>query len=195
MSRFTSLAVRLPAALLLTLLPFSAARGAPISYFEAISGDLVQPANNGDPLTTFTLDTGLNTVNGVFGDAANFLADFDSFGFIVPAGLEVLQAKVTLTDATGNIGDSHWLLRAGSTHLNTGTLVESITSNSPGFANVAAVPLLAGDYNISHSDYLSAPPPATANYTFIFDVHPVVPEPASPGALALGALAFGRRRR
>ena len=60
MSRFSSLAAALPAALLLTLLPLSAARGAPISYFEAISGDLV----HADPLTTFTLDTGLNTVNG-----------------------------------------------------------------------------------------------------------------------------------
>ncbi len=163
------------------------AYAAPISYFEQVSGDL--PGNGS--ADTFTLDIGLNTVNGTMSSSPT--SDFDTFRFIVPEGLEVLSGKLLLTDATGDITSSGWSLTTGPTFNN--VFVESVVAVSPGFTSFANGTLPAGNYTLFHGSIGSA---GTANYTFIFDVHQplaVVPEPASVALLAVAGVAMLGRRR
>ena len=78
----------------------SAARlcyGTPITYNEAVSGDL------GDNFAArmFTLDAGSNTVSGTTSFGANGIGfDFDNFAFVVPAGMHVTDITYAFTTVT-----------------------------------------------------------------------------------------------
>src|SRR6266540_3135171 len=79
--------VSLPATFVVMMLVTGFVRSAaatPLSYSEAVSGDLIEVLT---APTVFTLDVGVNTVSGTFG--FNPEADFDSFAFSVPVGMVV----------------------------------------------------------------------------------------------------------
>ncbi len=173
------------AALALTFFAFSAS-AAPIAYSEAVSGDLPETG----VLPTFTLDFGINTVSGTYGQDANENLDFDSFAIIVPSGLSVLFGDLTLTDNTGDMLTATWQLNSGSNLAFGGTNLGSVTANSPG---TTLIPMLVADtYNFTQVAFTNtAEASETGNYTFTF----VVPEPASLALLAVSPLALLRRRR
>lgn len=82
-----------------------AAQAAVVTYGEASGGDL---GDRGDPLTTFTSGIGVNTVSGNTSVDLNVGAEFDSFAFIVPVGMEVASVKVSLTDVDPDMIKVDW---------------------------------------------------------------------------------------
>jgi hypothetical protein len=173
------------AALALIVFVFSAS-AAPIAYSEAVSGDLPETG----VLPTFTLDFGTNTVSGTYGQDALENIDFDSFAIIVPSGLSVISADVTLTDNTNDMVSARWQLNSGSNVANGGTPITDVTANSPGTAVIPA--LVADTYNFTQNAFTNTPVvPVTGNYTFTF----IVPEPTMVALIALGSLTMMRRPR
>jgi hypothetical protein len=175
------------AAMVCTLVLSASGYAAPILYDESVGGDL--PAA-GSPLTTFTLDAGLNTVSGTTGNAPT---EFDSFAFTVPAGMQVTAANVTLADVSGNLSFVKWSLNQGSADAGVGTLLGVITSASPGSASFPGLPLLPDTYNLTAGASMVGS--GTSSYTFSLTV---VPEPtglALAGCFAGAALLRRRCRR
>jgi hypothetical protein len=170
----------------------SAASAAPVFHDEQVGGDLT---NSRPP---FTFDARRNTFTGTVSVAsATNVFDFDSFGFIVPAGLQVEAAAVVLTDVAGNITLARWTVNAGRTLPGWGTPVEAQTVPSPGAGTFAAMPLPAGQYNFWNDAVgVSNAVPGVAAYTIVFDVSPV-PEPATLATIACAAapLLLSHRRR
>ena len=168
------------------------AAAVPITYVESIDGDLSVV----DPLTVFTLDVGLNTVSGSFGSTEQD-TDFDSFAFIVPAGLQVVSGGVELLDLTGDITSTQWSLFSGSTLVGVGSLVQNLAPSSPGSAPLTVLPLGPGSYNMSHVVFFFAgtEPSNTASYQFTLDVQSEVPEPATWALLGVGLVAVACRAR
>jgi hypothetical protein len=159
---------------------------APILYSEAVSGDL--PAS-GNPLPTFTLDAGVNTISGTTGFDGD-VADFDSFAFIVPTGLQVVIANVTLTDFIGDLPAASWYLNSGSPAAFEGNSLEFIEVDSPGTQNFTTTPLAPDTYNLTAWVLGGV---GYSNFTFTFTV--IVPEPTSLALLGFAGLALARRRR
>jgi hypothetical protein len=173
-----------------------AAGASTIHYDEAVSGDLDWLAN---PLTTFALDIGVNTVTGTISVVAPGEVDFDSFAFTVPVGANLVSASVALFDQTGNSLTAAWSLYQGSAISGGGTYVESLFANPASAVSLSSVPLGAGVYNVPEGS-ISDNPPASSAYTFTFDVEPdaaAVPEPraVAPLSVALLGLAELIRRR
>jgi hypothetical protein len=184
--------------LVVTLALASLAPAGPVHYQESISGDL---SNNGDtPLTLFKFDTGANTISGTTGVSTTTKAPFtvsdpDAFAFIVPAGLQVTTANVSIPTKTGDIAMTTWNLFAGSAEPAGGTPVQGIDVPVTGSVTLSATPLSAGTYNITQTSWL-ANPPATANYTFTFNVATIpVPNAALLGLLGLPIVALAPRSR
>src|SRR5262245_16322031 len=75
--------------------PVHLAVAVPVNYQESVSGDLPE---SGMPLPTFTFDIGLNTVSGRFGTDISYGADFDSFAFTIPPGMQLTAGRVDLVD-------------------------------------------------------------------------------------------------
>jgi hypothetical protein len=173
------------AALALILVVFTAS-AAPIAYSEAVSGDLP----NTGVLPTFTLDFGINTISGTYGQDANENDDFDGFAIIVPSGLSVLFGDITLTDNTGDMITATWRLSSGSNLANGGTPIADLTTNSPG---TTVIPVLVADtYNFTQAGFTNTPEVSeTGNYTFTF----VVPEPASLALFSMAPVVLLRRSR
>jgi hypothetical protein len=175
----------LPCAAALALIGFVfSASAAPIAYSEGVSGDLPDSG----VLPTFTLDFGTNTVSGTYGQDANENDDFDDFAIIVPAGLSVVSADITLTDNVADMVGASWQLNSGSNLAHGGAPVTLLTASSPGST---AIPTLVADtYNFTQASYANTPiVPVSGNYTFTF----VIPEPTTLALIGLGSLALMRR--
>ena len=153
------------------------------NYSESVDGDL--PSAN--PLILITLDPGLNTVSGTFGNVG-FPTDYDSFAFTIPGGLSLAGGGVEVTDNVDNIVNVQWELRTGAV-AGAGALIEEIFSLSPGADAFGGLP--SGTYHIG-ADSSASSRSATADYTFSLRV---VPEPATLALLALAALALIRTRK
>lgn len=162
------------------------AYAAPVSYDEAVDGDLPVLSS----LKVFNFDVGVNTITGEFGDLAP--PDIDSFGFVVPAGRQVISVQVELADVQPDIDFSSWDLYSGSTD-STGTFLEDLTSLSPGSADLSAVPLGPGSYAVVHDEYVFSNNGARSSYVFTFNV---IPEPATAvmGGFGLVGLVMWCRR-
>lgn len=175
----------------LTSVPVGVALGVPFNYVEIVDGDL---PIGGSPLPILAFDVGVNTVSGRFG-SDGIDPDFDSFAFTVPAGSQLSAGRVVLVDVNGNVISSEWQLRVGSADYLGGTTLEFVGPNSPGQDSLTSVPLGPDVYNISHVSFLWAEPAARADYTFTFELAPLVPEPASLMlvGMALGSILVVRR--
>jgi hypothetical protein len=163
----------------------------PLNYREAIDGDLpgsVAPVL----LPILPLGVGNNTISGATNNVTETGFDFDSFAFTVPGGAQVIAGRIEMTDRSGNVVTSSWLLRAGSAEWNVGKFVGDYIVPSPGELALAA-PLGSGVYNMTHMAHRILGGHATANYIFTFNV---VPEPTTATLLvSCFALASGSRRR
>ena len=125
------------AAMFCTLMLSASGFAAPVAYIEG--ADLSHPSV-GTPLTTFTLDVGVNTVSGTI----TATSDFDSFAFIVPAGMQVTAGDLTIGDVSGNLGAAKWTLFQGSDLSGTGTNLGIVAANSPAFPTTNTVLFNAG---------------------------------------------------
>ena len=83
---------QIAAALIGVVLMIGIAHAVPVTYSEAVHGDLGETSNPATGVGTF--DSGVNTVQGQtrFGIAGR---DFDSFRFTIPAGLTLTQISFT----------------------------------------------------------------------------------------------------
>ncbi|HEX3357503.1 MAG TPA: hypothetical protein VHS31_11075 [Tepidisphaeraceae bacterium] len=161
----------------------SAVSAAPITYIESIDGDLP----DGAPLTTLTLDGGINTVSGTASATDFTTSDFDSFAFTIPAGLQVTSAKVISPEKTGASNAIDWTLSVDNVP------VEVVALPTPGAYVFTSAPLSAGTYDLVMNQFGFDSFPVTADYSFIFNVT-TAPEPASLSLLALASAALLRRR-
>jgi hypothetical protein len=194
-----------------TLACVTSAQAAPIMFQEAVSGDL--PAEG--LLPTFTLDLGVNTVSGtvaytMFGPGVpRTVVDFDGFAFIVPAGTQVTNVSVVMTDSIDTkMSVGIWTLYRGSNIAYTpGLFGELLTCTFPFpsptgpsscSAQLSSGPLRAQVYNFNSWAVMPRGNSATSDYTFSLTLSPIatVPEPGSlalAGTVVTGLLA--RRRR
>ncbi len=184
MSRFHSRMVAACAVTLLTagLVP---SRSFANDYNESVDGDL--PSAN--PLVLLTLDPGLNTVSGTFGNVG-FPTDHDSFAFTIPGGFSLMGGGVEVTDNVNNIVSVQWDLRTGAV-AGAGALIEEVFSLSPGADAFGGLP--SGTYHMGAVTF-SVFGQSTADYIFSFNVVEV-PEPATCTLLALAAMALVRTHR
>ena len=189
--------ISLPLTFVIMMLTAAGVRPAdatPISYSEAVSGDLVAalPAP-----TAFTLDVGVNTVSGT----THFLPDLDgdSFAFSVPVGMVVTNVSFafvrTTGGATGHIG---FTLDNGNTLFVPPVLGQQLVDlfgASPVVMFTSALPLSAGTYGITNSAVDQTGGGWTADYTWSLTVvatpAATVPEPASLVLLGSGLVLIG----
>lgn len=181
------------AALCLWLSGAGAASAAPITYDEAVSGELA-----GQTIGTF--DIGANTVTG--SEPFNGLTQIDSFLFVVRAGQQL--DSIVLTRYTG-ISQGFTLMPPGPINTatrygflllnlaNVGTnILPALLVSDPG--KTATAPLPAGTYQVQLASV------GLTSYRYAFNVSavatPTVPEPATLTLTGLGLLGavFVRRR-
>jgi hypothetical protein len=155
------------------------------TYNEDVDGDLAWQ----NPISLITLDPGLNTVSGTFGNVG-FPTDYDSFAFTIPAGLALAGGVVEVSDNVNNIVNVQWNLRTGAV-AGAGALIDDVFSLSPGADEFGGLP--AGTYHMG-ADFFNVFGQSTADYTFSLRVV-AVPEPANLALLALAAPALIWARR
>jgi hypothetical protein len=173
---------------------------APITYSEAISGDL--PSFAIAPLGA--LDTGLNTIQGrtcFIADGSCQFGDFDSFRFTLSPGLVVQSISLDFT--TTLLPGSSWArtgfelrdvgpnLLLGSDDFN----VLGPTGSVPAFGGV--LPLIdSGQFAIEQRSLARTGPGWFADYTWSIQVGQV-PEPSTLALLVLSfaGLGFTLRKR
>jgi hypothetical protein len=184
----------------------------PLSYSEALSGDLTfrSPA--------FMLDVGRNTISGKTHFDVNspgrprFDTDFDSFAFTVPTGMQLAGVSLSFATTVFNVSRANLELRLcrgiSECILDSSELLGidevDLLDGSPravGFGS--SLPLLAGTYSLFTSGIgigvadVSIPQASWfADYTWALMVHSI----REPGALwllvlGLAALMAVRRRR
>jgi hypothetical protein len=184
--------MRLLMGTILVLCCTQSAAAVPVAYHESIGGDL---PDFGSPVPTFAFDIGVNSIAGRFATSSTAPGDFDSFAFTIPALTELVAANVSLADIEGNISGTTWEFRAGTANSHTGTLLELVSSNSPGSYTFTSPPLGPDVYNLGHTQIgASGGGQHSADYAFEFVVLPI-PEPTSASLLAIGAAALLHSRR
>jgi hypothetical protein len=162
----------------------SPSSAAPLNYNESASGDI----GSVNPLVTFTLGPGVNTISGIIGDADSANpppVDFDSFAFVVPAGLRVTAGQLTMSDVAGNLIENRWVLYRG---LDQTMPIQDFQQPTPGSSAFTVLPLGPDAYHLLNLQMTGI---GLSSYTFSMTV---VPEPASLALLAPVVLLARRRR-
>lgn len=191
----------------LFLIGAGAASAAPLVYSEAVSGDL----SAGD---TLTFGVGENTVSGTVSMTYDFEgSDFDDFSFIIPDGLELIDATYSVgglrQSAPGNIeffslsgsiiGRDGFFVGSGGTAL--------LVSRGVQLADAVTVsiydrsPLAPDLYRFVNGAGINIDPAVTVftDYTLTFNVAGNVSEIPVPGAFLLmipgliGLFAIGKK--
>jgi hypothetical protein len=173
---------------LLALLPAAPAFAAPLSYSEALQGDLVHARTPG-ALQVLSLDAGTNRVAGRV-TAPGFYTfgyDADSFAFDVPIGMELVGLVLEMTPVSGQQGGIVWRLARDSAQQGGGSVAAHLTVYTPGQASYTGAPLGAGTHNLSF--YSAAAWFGSADWSFTLDVQRIAAVP-EPGGLALSVLAL-----
>jgi len=178
------------------------AQAIPLSYSEAVSGDLAS-----SPGSAFLFATGDNQVSGTthlaVNDAPNlphFDTDFDTFVFQVPAGTQLASISVSFTTTSYNASKAddelRFCLSGGECTLSDAGLLGAQTLSflgaSPTLIDFGlAFPLDAGSYTLRSSGLGIAPVDVSiaseswsADYTWTLSVVSV-PEPAVPWLFGL----------
>ena len=185
------------------------AQAAPISYSEAISGDLSQdfPAEY-----IGTLDIGINTIQGTFCFARAPTTcpdtgrgfDHDGFRYTLPEGLSLDSVTYAFASASVLYAGAHtnfWLMQG----INLGDPIldgESLDAMTSGTRSMfaSALPISApGEYTIAQPGSGSSGFDGgllTVNYMWTLSVSAVeVPEPTTLGLFGVGLAALLSRRR
>jgi hypothetical protein len=166
-------------------LSVASSQASPIFYDEAINGDLIES----NPLPTFTLDVGTNVVTGTTWGVCCPFFDFDSFAFVVPLGMQL----VNITFSTPSPLWVVFTLQSGSGSHNSGAVLDYLFSPADSLS-AELLPLATGIYNLTESQLQVGEP---ISYTFSLDVEltPEIPEPTVLLLLASGLASMGVRRR
>ena len=205
--------IRRAICLVLVGLTFPLVAGAePITYSEALHGDLGQLSSPGYPQSpVFLLDVGVNTFTGTLSQGPGHDdIDWDSIAFSVPENAMLTSVSYSIrTDLVGGAQAAGIIfLLAPSAHLPGMSLAELRPQSFVGddfhegtaFAN--ALPLGPGSYGIAHVGFNFEGPFGSAvlqNYRWTLGVEqgtppPPVPEPATWLLMASGAAALVRKR-
>jgi len=182
----------------------------PLSYSEALAGDITFPA------PAFALDVGTNTVAGTTHfdvnrpGAPRFDVDFDSFAFTVPSGAQLSGIALSFVTTTFNARRANLELRlcreVSVCGLDPGELLGSDFADLLGASRPVvdfglAFPLLAGTYSLFVSGIgiavadLGVPQASwSADYAWALSVQSV-PEPTVLWLLALGLAGMATVRR
>ena len=174
------------------------------TFNESTGGDLTPFNFSSPPNQVFTFDIGTNSVAG---SAGIFGGDYDSFGFIVPVGMQVSSTTFYA-----------WNAQAGVSSISPGALYEGLPGSGTSFLMSAGVSVLPN--NTATSIYSpfgagtyytgccggsgSSALPSFYNWQYVFELEdaplpppPPMPTPAPAGLvlMGLGLLGLGVRRR
>jgi len=194
---------RFLALLLVTAIMTGNTQAAPITYDEAVQGDL-------EFGFVGTLGVGVNNVSGTIHFRTGGDFDFDLFSFAIPVGTRLVGASYTFSPTFTNIGGAAVGYDLGQLPLSfpappplDSQLIDLLSASSPVLLFANALPLEAGSYGLTRGllslDCLSEGPCSWQNdYTWALTVASEnVPEPPSYVliSLALAALGFACRRK